>query len=154
MASLIITASSTGPTLALNPLLTEATKNQASQTIEYSVERPTSTSALRIYNEIIEASRRYGVDTDNALRIAHCESQFRQYDEQGNVLRGIQNPADTGIFQINEKYHLDQSQAIGLDIHQKTGNIEYAMWLMKKETNKHWKWSKPCWSGENNLATK
>ncbi len=153
MASLIITASSTGPTLALNPLLTGESKAQVAQVQEYSVERPTSTSALRIYNEIIEASKRYGVDTDNALRIARCESHFRQYDDLGEPLRGVQNKADIGVFQINERYHLDQSQALGLNIYQTHGNIEYAMQLIKKETNKHWKWSKPCWTGERNLAT-
>jgi len=154
LASLIITASSTGPTLALNPLLTEATKSPVVQTVEYSVDRPESLPALRIYNEIIETSKRYGISTDNALRIAHCESGFRQYDENGDILRGKQNPFDTGIFQINEKYHLEKSQALGFDIHQKTGNIEYAMWLMKNETNKHWKWSKGCWNEGNNLAVK
>ena len=154
MASLIITASSTGPTLALNPLLTGDGQSKVAQTQEYSVERPTSTSASRIYSDIVEASQRYGVDTDTALRIAYCESGFRQYNESGEPLRGQQNPADIGIFQINEKYHLDQSQALGFDIHQRYGNIEYAMWLIKKETNKHWKWSKPCWNGEQKLATK
>jgi soluble lytic murein transglycosylase-like protein len=148
LASLIITASSTGPTLALNPILTNQIDGKSAQTIEYSIERPTSTASGAIYDKIIEASAKYGIDTDNALRIAHCESNFRQYNEDGNVLHGKVNPADSGIFQINEKWHLEASQTLDLDIHTTKGNIEYAMRLLKKEGNRHWNWSKPCWGGD------
>lgn len=151
MASLIITASSTGPTLALNPILTEKFNDYNKPAIEYSVERPTSTQSQKIYDQIILSSHEYGVDTDNALRIAKCESGLRQYNEEGNLLRGKQNPADAGIFQINENYHLKQSQTQNFDIHSTQGNIEYAMWLMKKEGNRHWNWSKPCWGKEGPL---
>lgn len=116
----------------------------------YSVERPTSTSANAIFDQIIETGKKYGIDADKALRIARCESNFRQYN--GNeVLRGAQNPADAGVFQINEKYHLNKSQALGFDIHNTHDNIEYAMWLMKNEGIRHWNWSKPCWGGDNIL---
>lgn len=114
----------------------------------YSVERPTNVASAKIYDEIIEASDKYGIHTDTALRIAMCESNFRQYDEKGEILHGKKNPADAGVFQINKKWHLSQSQALDLDIYTTKGNIEYAMQLMKKEGNKHWNWSKPCWGKE------
>jgi hypothetical protein len=114
----------------------------------YSVERPTSQSGSAIYDQIIAQSKKYDLDTNTALRIAKCESTFRQYNENGEVVRGKVNPADAGVFQINEKYHLSQSEAQGFDIHQTAGNIEYAMWLMKKEGTRHWNWSKPCWGQE------
>lgn len=151
MASLIITATSTGPTLAINPLI--ASRDSQVAPVEYSVERPTSTASNVIYDKIVAASTKYGIDADTALRIARCESNFRQYNEDGTVLHGKVNPADSGIFQINEKWHLEQSENLDLNIHTTTGNIEYAMWLMKKEGIKHWKWSKPCWGGEQELKT-
>ncbi|MFA6253691.1 MAG: hypothetical protein WC640_00300 [Candidatus Paceibacterota bacterium] len=147
LASLIITASSTtGPALALNPLLASRfDNNQPVIEKTYSIERPTTTASAAVYDQIIETSAKYGLHADTALRIANCESTFRQYDENGKAMRGDKNPLDVGIFQINEKYHLSQSQALGFDIHKTNDNIEYAMWLMKKEGNRHWNWSKPCW---------
>lgn len=143
MASLIITASSTtGPALALNPLMT------ANQTIAptYSVERPVSQASNAVYDEIIDLSAKYDLNTDIALRIANCESNLRQYNSEGKILRGKVNPADAGVFQINEKYHLERSETLDLDIHKTHDNIEYAMWLMKKEGTRHWNSSKPCWN--------
>ncbi len=149
MASLIITASSTGPALAINPLVTSKINGQEVAQVEtYSIERPTSTASGAIYDKIVASSAKYGIHTDTALRIAKCESDFAQYDNAGEVKRGKVNPQDVGVFQINEKWHLDQSQAEGLDIHTTAGNIEYAMQLMKKEGNRHWNWSKPCWGAE------
>jgi hypothetical protein len=95
-------------------------------------------------------SAKYGIHADTALKIAKCESEFHQYNSSnGEVYRGEVNPADVGVFQINEKYHLERSESLGLDIHKTHDNIEYAMWLMKKEGNRHWNWSKPCWGKTN-----
>ncbi|MCX6713954.1 MAG: hypothetical protein NTV48_02510 [Candidatus Vogelbacteria bacterium] len=117
----------------------------------YSVEKPTNSSSAKIYDLIIDTSKKYGVYADTALRIAKCESNFQQYDENGNIVRGKVNPNDAGVFQINEKYHLRRSQGLNLDIHTTKGNIEYAMWLMKNEGNKHWNWSKPCWGADGKI---
>ncbi len=148
---MIITASSTtGPSLALNPLI--ANRFDGNQTVvqTYSVNKPKTAGGQETYQKIIDASVKYGLDTDTALRIAKCESNLRQYNEEtGNPLRGQQNPKDVGVYQINEEYHLEQSQVLGFDIYQKDGNIEYAMWLMKKEGNRHWNWSKPCWNKDS-----
>ena len=135
--------------LALNPLVVDKFDNHQVITETYSVEHPTSTSGAAIYDQIIDQSAKYGLNTDTALRIAKCESTFRQYNENGEVIRGKVNPADVGVFQVNEKYHLSRSKTLGFDIHQTADNIEYAMWLMKKEGTRHWNWSKPCWSQEN-----
>ncbi|MCX6712358.1 MAG: transglycosylase SLT domain-containing protein [Candidatus Vogelbacteria bacterium] len=111
----------------------------------YSVERPASTASEAIYNEIVYLSAKYGLNTDIALRIAQAESNFHQYNDNGSLLRGVVNPADVGVFQINERYHLERSQALGLDIHNTHDNIEYAMWLLKNEGNRHWLASKAKW---------
>jgi len=129
--------------------LNNATEEAAQSS--YSVERPQNTTNAKIYDQIIDASKKYGIYGDTALRIAKCESDFHQFDENGNVARGKVNPSDVGVFQINEKYHLDRSQNLDLDIHTTKGNIEYAMWLMKKEGTKHWNWSKPCWGNDGKV---
>ncbi|MBI2482339.1 MAG: hypothetical protein HYV76_02145 [Candidatus Vogelbacteria bacterium] len=85
------------------------------------------------------------VDSAPLLAIARCESQYRQYDQNGDVLRGKHNARDVGIFQINERFHLEQSQKLGFDIYTAEGNIRYAIWLSEKEGIGHWSASKPCW---------
>lgn len=79
------------------------------------------------------------------MDIARCESQYRQYDKDGNVLRGKANPDDVGIFQVNEHYHLADSKARGDDIYTTDGNIDYAAHLLETQGTKPWNWSKGCW---------
>lgn len=96
---------------------------------------------------IEEEAARMGVDGKLAAKVAFCESTWRQFDpETGKVLRGVHNPKDVGLFQINEDYHLDASTKLGYNIYTSQGNIDYALYLMKRDGLKHWKWSEPCWS--------
>ncbi len=102
---------------------------------------------------ITERANALGVSEDLAKAIAYCESTYRQYDDSRQAedgtqvaLRGVHNPQDIGIFQINETYHLSKSQELGFDIYTTAGNIDYGLWLLKNEGSKHWNWSKPCWS--------
>ncbi|MFA6274884.1 MAG: hypothetical protein WCX70_01905, partial [Candidatus Paceibacterota bacterium] len=99
-----------------------------------------------LYDKIVKTSVEYGIHPDTALNIAMCESSLRQYNNEGNTLRGIQNSDDVGVFQINEKYHLEKSRELGYNLNTPEGNIGYAMWLMKKEGTRHWNYSKTCWS--------
>ncbi len=101
----------------------------------------TSTIALAIE----QIAKDQKVDPEPLLEIARCESRYRQYDEDGSVLRGTHNPRDVGIFQINERFHLEQSHELGYDIYTAEGNIRYAIWLSEKEGIGHWSASKPCW---------
>ncbi|NQV88281.1 MAG: hypothetical protein HQ402_01850 [Parcubacteria group bacterium] len=80
------------------------------------------------------------------VQIARCESTFRHFDKNNEVLRGVENNADVGLMQINEKYHLKQSQKLGLDIYTIDGNMAYARQLYKKEGAKPWMSSSACWS--------
>jgi len=96
---------------------------------------------------IREKSARVGVDGNLATAIAFCESTNQQFsdEEAGVVMRGKENPLDVGLFQINEKFHLEKSQKLGYDIYTLEGNIDYALWLLKNEGSYHWKWSQGCW---------
>ena len=79
------------------------------------------------------------------IKIAKCESQFRQFDEDGSVLRGKVDKRDTGVMQINTKYHAKSAAELGFDITTTEGNIAYAKYLYKHQGTSPWKASKSCW---------
>ncbi len=80
------------------------------------------------------------------VQIAKCESDFRQYDSKGQILRGNVNKKDVGIMQINEGYHLERSKELGLDIYTVDGNLAYAKLMYHELGGAPWKASSPCWS--------
>lgn len=88
----------------------------------------------------------YFKDIPILAKVAKCESQFRQVDKDGEVLRGVVNSFDVGVMQINEKYHLDHSEKMNLNIHSLGGNLEYARALYNESGTAPWSSSKPCWS--------
>ena len=87
----------------------------------------------------------YFKDIPILTKVAQCESQFRQVDSTGDVLRGEANAFDVGVMQINEKYHLDRANKMGIDIYSLSGNLEYARDLYNKSGTAPWSASKPCW---------
>jgi hypothetical protein len=112
------------------------------------LEEPPSTPAVerQIKELIVNEAFKHEFDPQLGLKIARCESQFRQVDvKTGEVLRGVHNPKDAGVFQINETFHLEDSKKLGFDIYTLEGNVGYAMYLLKKDGPRHWNWSKPCW---------
>jgi len=82
-------------------------------------------------------------------RICGCESNLSHYEEDGiTVLRGKINRYDVGICQINEYYHQDRIENLGLDIYTLEGNIAFARDLFRREGTDPWVWSKKCWAKE------
>jgi hypothetical protein len=79
------------------------------------------------------------------IEIAKCESRFRQYDKNGDVLHGEGNPLDRGVMQINEYYHDQDSSKLGYDILTLEGNTAYARVLFEKYGIKPWLSSFKCW---------
>lgn len=65
--------------------------------------------------------------------------------QTGEVLRGVVNPQDIGMCQINLKYHQAAAERMGLDVFKEEDNIAYANWLFEQEGSTPWNWSKPCW---------
>ena len=92
-----------------------------------------------------EIVRREFADAPVMIEIARCESRFRQFDEEGRALRGEVNPQDVGVFQINERYHLEASRRLGMDIFTTRGNVAYARHLYNQNGTRDWGWSKGCW---------
>ena len=90
--------------------------------------------------------RNYFSDIPIMAEIAKCESHFRHFNTAGTVLRGEVNSQDVGVMQINERYHLDHSLNLDLDIHTLEGNVRYARALYEKKGTRPWVHSRPCWS--------
>jgi len=86
------------------------------------------------------------------IDIARCESNFRQFDSDGEVMRGKANPADVGVMQINEKYQGDTAKILGLDIYTIEGNVAYAKHLYEEQGTKPWSASSKCWSAGSSIA--
>lgn len=80
------------------------------------------------------------------LKIAECESHNKQFNPDGSVIRGKQNPKDVGRFQINEYWNGTTAKKLGYDIYTWEGNTKMALYLYDKRGTKDWLWSKWCWS--------
>lgn len=85
-----------------------------------------------------------GVSTTTARAIAWCESQYRQYDRSGNVLRGPDG-YDVGIFQLRTIYQEAPAKKMSLDIYDAEENIRYGVHLLKTNGTAPWQSSSGCW---------
>ncbi|HVV39166.1 MAG TPA: hypothetical protein VHD31_02465 [Candidatus Paceibacterota bacterium] len=93
-----------------------------------------------------EYVRSYFSDTPILAEIASCESQFRQFGKDGQVVRNPTSSA-VGLFQIMSSIHSSfADEKLGLDINTLQGNAAYARYLYQKEGTKPWNASKACWS--------
>lgn len=99
-----------------------------------------------------EKVKEYYVDTPILIEIARCESTFRQFDANGEILKGKVNNADTGVMQINEFYHRNDAVEKGYDIDTLEGNLGYAKYLYDEKGSAPWKASRDCWSRSKHLA--
>ena len=50
------------------------------------------------------------------VKVAEGESGLKQWHADGRVVRGIVDKNDTGLLQINMRYHGAQAKKLGLDI--------------------------------------
>lgn len=142
-------------------------ENKISETLEQHLddEDPASAgpepSSAKSYNDtaayIAETEgvvTEYFSDIPIMADIAYCESRYRQYEPSGELFRGEVNNSDVGIMQINEYYHLEDSQKLGINIHTVEGNMEYARHLYDTQGVQPWKASSPCWNHANTFALK
>ena len=80
------------------------------------------------------------------IQIARCESTFQHTLADGSVLRGRIDSADTGVMQINKRYHSEKARELGLDLDDLYGNMAYARDLYLRQGTKPWAASAACWS--------
>jgi len=93
-------------------------------------------------------------DTPILIAIAQCESNYRQYNPDGSVVRGKVDSHDVGVMQINETYWLGKSKSLGDDIYSTEGNVAYAKYLYAKSGTDPWNSSAKCWSQSAPIAEK
>lgn len=98
---------------------------------------------IRVYSEVEKIKMAFPEQSKVMLKIAHCESGIRQFNEDGSVL--ISKTADKGIFQINQ-VHWDNAKKLGIDIDTIDGNIAYARYLYDRNGTRDWYMSKKCWN--------
>ena len=89
--------------------------------------------------------RSYFRDIPVMVEIARCESTFRHDLEDGSVLQGRVDPADTGVMQINKRYHLEAATAMELNLDDIYHNMAYARYLYETQGTQPWSASLPCW---------
>lgn len=84
--------------------------------------------------------------------IARCESKFRQFGADGEVLHGVQVYADSGMFQVNKYYHEKTAAKYGYNLDILADNMAYSRLLQSQQG--YWPWisSWPCW-GKTSAAT-
>ena len=86
------------------------------------------------------------------IDIARCESTYRQFDVNGDIIRGKVNAKDVGVMQINERYHAEDSVKLGFNIYTTEGNVAFAKNLYKKYGSQPWSSSEKCWGSSDALA--
>ena len=79
------------------------------------------------------------------MRIAYCESNDRQFNKDGTILRGVANPYDIGRYQINSIHWEEEAEKIGIDMYTEDGNEAMALYIYKKFGTKPWRSSQKCW---------
>lgn len=98
--------------------------------------------------------REYFSDVPILAEVARCESRFTQFGKDGKIIRGTKNPYDIGVMQINERYHLEKSKKLNMDIYTLDGNLAYARHLYKNQGARPWMASSGCWARFAELAVR
>lgn len=97
-----------------------------------------------------EIVRSYFKDIPVMIEVARCESEFRHELRDGSVLKGRIDPADTGVMQINKRFHQATATKMELNIDVINDNLAYARHLYETQGTRPWNASMPCWG--NTLA--
>ncbi len=78
------------------------------------------------------------------VKIAKCESGFKQFDDKGQPLKNP-NSSATGVMQIIASIHAPTARSMGFDIKTIEGNLRYALALYRTQGSSPWNASKHCW---------
>lgn len=101
-----------------------------------------------------EYVQEYFTDEPVMIAIAECESHFKQFDKDGNVLKNSKGSSAVGMFQIMSSVHDETADKLGLNINSIQGNAAYARYLYEKHGTAPWNASKACWGKKTELAVK
>ncbi len=112
------------------------TESEAVVAAETNAKVPSNTEAI---------VRDYFKDIPVMIQVARCESHFRHTLADGSILRGVVDSADTGVMQINKRYHSATAASLGLNLDDIYDNMAYARHLYEKQGTQPWSASSPCW---------
>ncbi|MDB5225392.1 MAG: hypothetical protein JWL87_344 [Candidatus Adlerbacteria bacterium] len=99
--------------------------------------------------------REYFSDEPVMIEIAKCESRFRQYGQDGHVLRNGSGSSAVGVFQVMGSIHAKfADDKLGLDIYSLQGNAAYARYLYDREGTMPWAASAGCWNKSGKLLAR
>ncbi len=134
-----VTATSSAPVIAADATTTTVTAASSTP-----ISSPTTPA------DIEKAVRTAFADVPIMIAIAKCESGFRQFTANGNVLYGgLGNMI--GIFQISSG-HTAKALSLGFDILTVDGNIGYARYLYNAQSTDPWISSISCWNAGDSSA--
>ncbi len=134
----------TGLALALSAALSPASGFAAAD-----APTPVQVPAAQTVKEYVESQF---ADTPIMIKIAACESHFKQFDKAGNP---VKNPKSTaiGVFLIMSSIHKDiANDNHGFDITTLEGNVAYAKALYNDQGTVPWNASKACWGKSDKVA--
>lgn len=97
--------------------------------------------------------REYFADTPAMIEIARCESNFRQFTDAGNPLRGGNGGGMIGVFQFFESIHAPVADGLRFDLETVEGNLAYASHIYKSQGTTPWNSSKNCWQSSSKTTT-
>jgi soluble lytic murein transglycosylase-like protein len=144
-AALII-SSMYGPVHAQESTSTASTTSSSTSIVSQTIDQ----QGINDPKAIMAYVKNYYADEPLLIEIARCESGFRQYDKDGNLVHGNVNKADIGVMQINETYHLERAKKLGYDITTVEGNVAYGRYLYENEGAAPWSASQKCWNNTLN----
>ncbi len=121
----------------------ESTSTLAQVTVPFVVEKTTGSG--KASNIVEDQVRSYYADTPILAEVARCESEFRQFNTNGSILRGKANADDVGVMQINEYYHAESAVRLGYNVYTLEGNLAFGKRLYEKYGTSPWSASAPCW---------
>jgi hypothetical protein len=128
-----------GLALALTAILTGGNATPVAQAQTQALTQPMPKA--QTVQQYVET---YFADEPVMIAIAGCESNFRQYDTNGTILKNDHSSAK-GIFQIMTSIHAARAADLGLDIYTMQGNAAYAKYLFDQSGTVPWNASKACW---------
>lgn len=116
----------------------------------------TKASPEAVYVESGEVKSSIWVGYEDLKVRCSCESTGKplnepvQFKADGSVIKGIQNPLDTGACQVNLKYHQSTAISMGYDLFKELDNILYSQFLFDEFQKGRikvdpWNWSRSCW---------
>lgn len=98
-------------------------------------------------SEIDRLSVKYGVASSTARAVIKCESAMYGTAVNHNRLPdGTIWSSDFGNWQINDYFHKEDMDKLGLNIYNEWDSLEYGFILFKQQGLAPWSASRACWS--------